>query len=273
MIHPSAHVSPSARLAPDVTVGPFAVVEDGAVLGPGCRVEPHGQVLRGVIMGQGNVVGRGAVIGGDPQALSFQPSTVSGVRIGDGNTFREHVTVHRSTQPGGMTVIGNGNFLMAACHVGHDSILGDHNVLANAVLVAGHIVIGNRCFLGGGAALHQFIRIGDYAMVQGCSGYTRDVPPFCTVFRWNNLRGLNSVGLRRAGFDSASRLALKRAWKAVFCAGTPPVPAAGALLEGAESAGFSAEVRRFLEFIAATGPRGIAVCRRGAGSARSADEE
>ena len=214
-------------------------------------------------MGQGNVVGRGAVIGGDPQALSFNVATESGVKIGDGNTFREHVTVHRSAQPGGVTVIGNGNFLMAAAHVGHDSLLGNHNVLANAVLIAGHIVIGNRCFLGGEAAVHQFVRIGDYAMVQGCGGYTRDIPPYCTVFRWNNLRGLNTVGLRRAGFDSAARLALKKAWKAVFCAGVPPVPSAATMLESAEGAGFSAEVRRFLEFIAATGARGIAVCRRG----------
>ena len=258
MIHPTALISPSARLAPDVAAGPYAIIEEGVTLGPGCRVEAHGQVLRGVRMGSGNVVGRGAIIGGDPQSLGFNPSTESGVKIGDGNTFREHVTIHRSTQAGGDTVIGSGNFFMATSHVGHDAVLGDHNVLANGVLIAGHISIGHRCFLGGGAALHQFIRVGDSAMVQGCGGYTRDIPPYCTVFRWNNLRGLNVVGLRRAGFATPLRMALKRAWRAVFCGEQPPVSAAAALLQGG---GESTEVRQFLAFIASAGPKGVAVCR------------
>lgn len=258
MIHPTAIIAPSARLAPDVAAGPYAIIEEGVTLGPGCRVEAHGQVLRGVSMGQGNVVGRGAIIGGDPQALGFNPATESGVKIGDGNTFREHVTIHRSTQAGGATVIGSGNFFMASSHVGHDAVLGDHNVLANGVLVAGHISIGNRCFLGGGAALHQFIRVGDYAMVQGCGGYTRDIPPYSTVFRWNNLRGLNVVGLRRAGFDATARMALKRAWRAVFCGEQSPVAAAAALLEQGDK---SPEEHNFLTFIATAGPKGVAVCR------------
>jgi UDP-N-acetylglucosamine acyltransferase len=257
MIHPAAIISPTAQLAAGVSAGPCAIIEDGAVIGEGCRIEAHGQVLRGVVMGARNIVGRGAVIGGDPQALSFDPAVESGVRIGDGNTFREHVTVHRSTQPGGQTVLGNNNYLMASSHVGHDAVLGDHNVLANGVLIAGHIVIGSRCFFGGGAALHQFIRVGDYAMVQGCGGYTQDIPPFCTVFRWNNLRGLNVVGLRRAGFDSAARRALKQAWRAVYLSSESPVKAAHAALETA----VTPEARQFLAFIAAAGPKGVACYR------------
>jgi UDP-N-acetylglucosamine acyltransferase len=149
MIHPAALISPTAILGPGVSAGPFAIVGDGVVLGAGCRLEAHAQVLRGVVMGEGNTVGHGAVIGGDPQSLTFDPAVESGVRIGDGNVFREHVTVHRSTQPGGSTVIGSRNYFMAGSHTGHDSILGDHNVLANAVLIAGHILMGSRCFIGG----------------------------------------------------------------------------------------------------------------------------
>jgi UDP-N-acetylglucosamine acyltransferase len=265
MIHPSAVISSTARLASGVAIGPCAIIEEGVVMGEGCRIEAHGQVLKGTVMGARNVVGRGAVIGGDPQALSFDPAVESGVRIGEGNTFREHVTVHRSTQPGGQTVLGSCNYLMASSHVGHDAVLGDHNVLANGVLVAGHIVIGSRCFFGGGAALHQFIRVGDYAMVQGCGGYTKDIPPFCTVFRWNNLRGLNVVGLRRAGFDREARRALKLAWGAVYGGAESPVKAAQAAL----AREVPPEARKFYEFIAAAGPKGVACYR----ARRSREEE
>lgn len=215
-IHPSALVSPSATLADDVEVGPFAIVEDGVTLGPGCRLGPHVRICSGVSMGENNLIDHGAVIGGDPQDVSFDPATPSGVLIGNHNTFREYVTVNRSTKADGHTLLGDGNFLMAVSHLGHDVLMGNDNILANNVMVAGHCQLGHRIFLGGGTALHQFIRVGDFAMTQGNSGMTRDVPPYCVVHQINRLSGLNSVGLKRGGFTPAERSEIKRAYRLVL---------------------------------------------------------
>lgn len=253
MIHPTALIAPTAKLAPGVGVGAYAIIEEGVELGEGCRVLPHAQILTGVIMGPQNVVDRGAVIGGDPQSLSFDRNIRSGVRIGGGNTFREHVTVHRSTSPGGETLIGDSNFLMAGCHLGHDSVLGSHNVIANAVLIAGHVTIGSRCFLGGGSVYHQFIRLGDLVMVQGNSAFSADIPPYSIGHEINLLAGLNSIGLRRAGLDGPARQELKRLYREVFSHPQGPVKSAVALLNDATSE----SGRRFLEFVAAPGPKGL----------------
>jgi UDP-N-acetylglucosamine acyltransferase len=259
MIHSSALVSPSARLAPGVTVGPFAIVEDSVEIGEGSRIGAHAQVLSGVRMGARNVVDRGAVIGGDPQSLSFDRTVLSGVTIGDDNTFREHVTVHRSTRPNSATVIGCHNFIMATAHVGHDAVIGDHNVIANGVLIAGHVTIGSRCFFGGGAGIHQFIRIGDFAMVQGNGSVSQDVPPYCILSGLNEIDGINVIGLRRAGFDNAGRLEIKRAWSAAYQSSLGPVKGAAAALE---SGSWSDAAQLLLGFIAATGSKGIACPRR-----------
>ena len=215
-IHPTALVSDSANLASDVEVGPFAIIEDGVTLGAGCRIDSHAKICRGVTMGAGNVVGHGAVIGGDPQDLSFDPTTPSGVLIGDQNTFREGVTINRSTQDGGATVIGNENFLMAVSHLAHDVTIGSHNVLANNSMVAGHCRLGDSIFIGGGAGLHQFIYVGNHAMIQGNAGMTKDVPPYCIAHQINQLSGLNIIGLKRAGFTPDERKEIKQAYKHLF---------------------------------------------------------
>ena len=253
MRHPTALIDASAVLAPDVEVGPYAIIEAGVVLGEGCRLHAHAQILTGVVMGAGNIVHAGAILGGDPQSLTFDSTIPSGVGIGEGNTFREHVTVHRSTQPSGETRIGNNNFLMAGCHIGHDSLLGDHNVIANAVLVAGHVTIGSRCFLGGGSVYHQFIRLGDLVMVQGNSAFSTDVPPYTIGHGINLLAGLNIIGLRRAGLDSAARQELKRLYREVFAHPLGPVKSAVLLLADTTSA----SGRCFLEFIANPGSKGL----------------
>lgn len=254
MIHPTALVASSARLPDDVEIGPFAIIEEGVVLGPGCRILGHAQVLTGVVMGERNLVDRGAIIGGNPQSISFDHGIRSGVRIGSGNTFREHVTVHRSTQSGGETVIGDHNYLMAHCHIGHDSTVGHHNVIANAVLIAGHVLIGDRCFLGGSSVYHQFIRVGDLAMVQGNSAMSSDLPPYCIGHETNLLAGLNVIGLRRAGLDSGARLELKRLYRSVFQHAMGPVKSAAALLEETTSV----TGRAFLQFIATSSSKGLA---------------
>lgn len=257
--HPTALIAPTARLAEDVEVGPYAIIEDHVELGSGCKVLPHAQILTGVIMGTHNTIDRGAIIGGNPQSLSFDPATPSGVRIGNHNTFREHVTIHRSTRPGGETLIGDHNFLMAHSHLGHDSTVGNHNVIANAVLIAGHVTVGNRCFLGGSSVYHQFIRIGDLAMVQGNSALSADLPPYCIAHETNLLAGLNVVGLRRAGIDSPARLELKRLYRLLFQHPLGPVKAAALLRVDA----ISETAITLLEFIAATGSKGLATPGQG----------
>ncbi len=211
-IHPQAIVADSAKLASDVEIGPFAIIEANVTIGSGCRIASQAKICSGVTMGSDNIVEHGAVIGGDPQDLSFDPKTPSGVIIGNGNTFREYVTINRSTQAEGNTIIGDRNFLMAVSHLAHDVVIGNDNVLANNVMIAGHCQLGSNIFLGGGTAIHQFIHLGDYAMTQGNSGMTRDVPPYCIVHKINELSGLNTIGLKRAGFSPEERKEIKLAY-------------------------------------------------------------
>lgn len=215
-IHRTAIVEDGAILGEGVSIGAYAIVGPKAKLGDGCQVMAHAQLLNDIELGSNCLVSGGAILGGDPQSLGFDPDTPSTLRIGPDNQFREHVTVHRGAKPGSATVIGSGNYLMAGCHVGHDSTIGDRNIIANACLLGGHVVVGNRAFLGGGAGFHQFTRIGDLAMVQGNAIMNRDVPPFLIAGAQSQLFGLNTIGLRRAGIASASRDELRRLFRKLF---------------------------------------------------------
>src|ERR1035437_7024314 len=210
-VHPTALISPDAELAGDVSVGPFAVIDGPVKLEAGVGIAGHCHITGRVRIGAGSKVGWGSVIGADPQDLSFDPATESGVDIAGRNTIREYVTIHRSSKPGANTCLGPGNFLMTGVHLAHDVKLGCDNIIANNVMLAGHITVGDRVFLGGGAGFHQFIRIGDLSMTRGNAGISQDVPPYCIVYGDNRLSGLNVVGLRRAGFDSAARAEIKEA--------------------------------------------------------------
>lgn len=218
-IHPSALVSDRAVLADDVTVGPFAVIEGDAVLEAGVKIGGHVWIADGTTIGSNSSIGWGSVIGADPQDLGFDPATKSGVRIGSNNTLREYVTIHRGSKEGAFTSLGDSNFLMTGVHLAHDVSMADHNIMANNVLLAGHIEIGSRVFLGGGAGFHQFIRIGDFAMVQGNAAISQDVPPYVVAHGQNQLACLNAVGLRRGGLDGATRLEIKRLFRLLFSSG------------------------------------------------------
>ncbi len=215
-IHSTALVSPDAQLARDVTVGPFAIIDGPAVIGPGCEIGAQVWIHGSVEMGAGNKVGYGAVLGADPQDLTFDPATSSGVRVGNENVLREYVTIHRATAPGGHTVIGNENYLMTGVHLGHDVTLGDSNILANNVLLAGHIECGSSVVIAGSCVFHQFIKIGDYVMVQGLTGSSKDVPPYCILRHGNRLSGLNSIGLRRGRLSPEERKEIKAAYALLF---------------------------------------------------------
>ena len=159
-------------------IHPTAIIEDGARLGADCIIHAHALITRHSVLGNGVVVHPFAVIGGDPQDLGFKTETESGVVIGDRTVLREHVTVNRATKPGTATTIGADCFLMATSHVAHDGQVGDRVILANQVLLAGHVHVGERAFIGGGAGIHQFCRIGESAMIGGLTRLTRDVPPY-----------------------------------------------------------------------------------------------
>jgi UDP-N-acetylglucosamine acyltransferase len=213
LIHPSALVSPQAQIGEHVRIGPFTVIDGPVSIGDHCEIAGHVLIQGKVTIAANNRIGWGAIIGADPQDLHFDPSTDSSVEIGENNTLREYVTIHRGSKSGGVTRIGHHNFLMTGVHLAHDVEIGDHNVLANNVLLAGHIRIGQRCFLGGGAGFHQFIHIGDYAIVQGNAAISQDVPPYCMVHGQNQLASLNLIGLKRAGFTPEQRSEIKKAFR------------------------------------------------------------
>ncbi len=243
-----------------MNIHPTAIIEEGARLGAGCVIHAYAIVTRHAVLGDGVVVHPFAVVGGDPQDVRFDPATHSGVRIGEGTVIREYVTVHRATKADGWTEVGAGCLLMASSHVAHDCRLGDKVILANGVLLAGHVQVGAGAFVGGGALVHQFARIGEGAMIGGGAHVARDVPPFTMTTRRDEVVGLNVVGLRRRGLPRATVEELKRAFRTVnVSVGNMRELAAGALASG----GFdSDEARRYFEFFAG-GKRGFARARRG----------
>ena len=216
-IHSTAVVDDKARLGEGVVIGPYAVVEGDTVIGDGCRLDSFSQVKRYTVMGRDNHVHSYACVGDEPQDISYKGEETR-VIIGDGNAIREHVTIHRGTVHGdGATRIGSHCMLMAYCHVGHDCVLGDHVIMANAANLGGHVTVGDHAVISGLTAVQQFARIGEYAFIGGMSGCAQDVPPYMLAYGVRaKLFGPNSIGLQRHGFSSATRKAIKAAYKAVF---------------------------------------------------------
>ena len=205
-IHLTAIISAEAQLADDVRVGPYVVIDGPVTVGPGCAIGPHAQLIGPLTIGKGNTIGFGSVVGGAPQHLAYNGEPTA-VAIGDGNTFREHTTVHRGmpagTGPGtGITVVGNGNLFMAGSHVAHDCRVGDHGIFANGALLAGHVEVGDRVLLSGNSAVHQFCRVGRLALLSGASATSKDIPPFWVMQDVNRECGVNVIGMRRAGLPT-----------------------------------------------------------------------
>lgn len=215
MIHPTAIIHPKAKLDATVRIGPYAVIDAGVELGANCVVGPHVHLTGNTTIGAHNQFHTGCVIGDAPQDLKYNGEPTR-LRVGDYNIFREHVTVNRSNNPKEETVLGSRNFLMANSHVGHNVCLADNIVLANGALLAGHVVVADRAFISGNCLVHQFCRIGELAMMQGGSAISMDLPPFTVASRTNDMCGLNTVGLRRAGFTVERRQELKLLYHALF---------------------------------------------------------
>ena len=254
-IHHLAIVGAGAKIGGDVKIGPFVVIEDGVEVGDGCEIASHAIVRAGSVLGKRVFVDSFAVIGGLPQSIGFDPRTSSGVVIGDGTVIREGMTIHRSMYEGGVTKVGKKCFLMANSHVAHDCELGDSVILANGVLLAGHVSIGDNVFIGGNAVLHQNIRIGEGVMIAGSARLHLNIPPFLMASETNDINGLNLVGLKRRGCGQEEISDLKKCFKSIF---NSLVMNVYELAETAkkEGLGTTESGRRFLEFFDTKGKRG-----------------
>jgi UDP-N-acetylglucosamine acyltransferase len=218
---PTAVVSPNAALGPGVRIGPYAVIEDETIIGAYCEIGAHAVIKRFTSLGNRNRVFEHAVLGGEPQDVKFKGER-SRLVIGDDNLIREFSTLHRGSGEGEVTRIGSRNFFMVGVHIAHNCVVGDDNVFANGVALAGHIMVEDHVFLSNNVGAHQFVRMGRYAMVGGKSKIVQDVLPFfITDGNPPRVRGLNSVGLRRAGFSDEARRSLKSAYKLLFRSATP----------------------------------------------------
>ncbi|MEI6334208.1 MAG: acyl-ACP--UDP-N-acetylglucosamine O-acyltransferase [Methylococcaceae bacterium] len=213
-IHPTACIAPDVVLGDAVTVGPFAVIESGAEMGANCQIGAHAVVHGYVKMGAGNILHPHAVLGGLPQDTGFKAETVSWLIIGDDNNFREGFTAHRSSKESGETRIGSGCYFMNNSHVAHDCSIGDSTIFANNVAIGGHVEVGNHVFMGGAVVVHQFCRVGSYAIVQGTTGLNMDVIPFMLIGgRPAKHYHLNTVGLRRTGITGERYNVLSAAFR------------------------------------------------------------
>jgi UDP-N-acetylglucosamine acyltransferase len=254
-IHPTALIDPGAELGSGIKIGAFAIIESGARIGDGCVIEAAAQIRTGSIIGRETFVGAGAILGAAPQFRGFDETIRSGVRVGERNVLREYVTIHRSIYENGNTVLGDDNYLMAGAHVGHDCLVGNFNTLANNVLLGGHVLFGNHCFVGGGAAFHQFVRVGDYVMCQGNSGFSQDLPPFVIGADINTVAGINTVGMKRAGFSIEDRRAVKKAFQTVYRS----AETLQSILEAASCRENSAALELFYRFLREKTRKGLCV--------------
>lgn len=214
-IHPSAVIDPRAHIDPTVEIGPYVVIDGPVTIGPRTQIHAHAAILGATTIGADNVIHTGAVIGDLPQDKAYAGQQ-SFVWIGDRNTIREYVQIHRGTQPGSVTRIGHGNLLMTHAHVAHNCALGDNIVLSSGALLGGHVVVEDGAFISGNCVVHQYVRVGKLSLMRGLSRTSRDVPPFCIVDGTHTVRAINRVGLRRAGYSSTQIQALHRAFRKLF---------------------------------------------------------
>ncbi|MDA7618476.1 acyl-ACP--UDP-N-acetylglucosamine O-acyltransferase [Verrucomicrobia bacterium] len=219
MIHPSAIIHPSAEIGSDCEIGPFCVIGEHVRLGQGNRLHSHVVVDGHTSMGQGNEIFPFATIGLRTQDLKWEGGKTC-TQVGDRNTIRENVTVHSATSAGNKTVIGSDNHLLAYAHVAHDVQLGNHIIMSNGATLAGHIVVEDHAVISGLAGVHQFCRIGRFAIVGGFSKVVQDVPPFMLVDgNPAKTKTINKVALERHGFNEEVQTALKKAFKILFRSG------------------------------------------------------
>lgn len=214
-VDPTARIAPEAELAPDVEVGPGVIIEGPSRIGAGTRILAHAYIGPYTTIGEGNLIGFGAVVGYEPQDYAFKGEE-SYTIIGNHNIIREYATIHRGSKPGSATRVGNHCFLMALSHLAHNASLGDHVIVVNGALVGGYVEVGDRAFISGNCVIHQFCRVGTLALLRGGARTSRDVPPYSILDGDHIVRGVNVVGLRRAGFSAEQIAPLRQAFRLLF---------------------------------------------------------
>jgi UDP-N-acetylglucosamine acyltransferase len=251
-IHPTAIVSPMADLAEDVTIEAYAIIEGRVQIGPGSIIRHHSVIYGTTVLGANCRIGPGAYVGMDPQHLSYKGDETRLV-VGDGVTVREGASIHRAFKAGeeNATRVGSRVFMMANSHIAHDCRVDDDVIFANSVAIGGHVQVGARAFLAGGAVVHQFARVGRLAIISGNEAASRDVPPFAAM-RYGGLKGYNAIGCRRSGMSRESIHALRAVFRCMGAHRTTP----GAVRAIKQTVPDLPEVREMLEFIA-TSKRGI----------------
>lgn len=221
-IHPSALIAPTARVHPEAVIGPgtrvgeFCVIEQDVVIGANCMFEPYVFVKRWTSIGDGNEISSGTVLGSDPLDKNFAGAR-SYLKIGNNNKIREHFTISRATKPEAETIIGDGNYVMTSGHIAHDCRIGNNTVICSCVLVAGYVEVEDQAFISGPLGIHQFSKIGRLAMIGGMTRVNQDAPPFF-MYAGSPMepKGLNLVGLRRAGFSREEVNRLKAAYTLLY---------------------------------------------------------
>jgi UDP-N-acetylglucosamine acyltransferase len=252
-IHQNAVVSPNARLGDHVTVGPFAVIEDDVVIGDGTWVGPHAYVASGTRMGHECKIHPFASVGGPPQDLKYKGEPTL-LEMGDRCTVREYATLNRGTVETGKTVIGSDCLFMANTHVGHDCRVGNRVIMANSVALGGHVHLGDWVIIGGGTPIHQFCKVGEHAMIGGGFRVVKDVPPFILAGQEPLVfEGLNSVGLKRRGFQPHTMEVLEGTYSLLYRSNLNVSQAVAQIRESVE---LTPEVHTVLSFIASS-KRGI----------------
>lgn len=257
MIHPTAIVHPGTKLGADCVIGPYCILGEHVELGAGCKLHSHVVIDGHTRLGSGNEIFPFASIGLKTQDLKWKGG-VTRVEIGDHNTFRENVTVHSATDDGDATRIGSRNNFLAYTHVAHDCTVGSHVIMSNVATLAGHVLVEDHAIIGGLTAVHQFCRIGKFAMVGGCARVVQDIPPFMLAEGSPAApRTINKVGLERHGVSEEAQAALRQAYKLIFRSG---LTIANALSQVEEQLPHLPEVQHLVNFVRGS-ERGLARSR------------
>ena len=256
MIHPTAIIDERAQIGKGVKIGAYAVIGREVTIGDACEIGHHAVIEGPTTMGEGNRIFPFAAIGLEPQDMKFH-GEASRLEIGSGNLIREYVTLNRGSEAGGwVTRIGDQNWIMAYCHIAHDCLIGSNIIMANGTTLGGHVVGKDHATLGGMTGVHQFCRIGEYAMTGGQSMITQDITPYViAVGNRAKLQGLNYVGLERKGFTPAQIEEINKIYRVFFMSGKTVENAVHQLRAELPP---SEHLQRFVEFVESS-QRGV--CR------------
>jgi UDP-N-acetylglucosamine acyltransferase len=247
MIHPKALIDPKAELADDVEVGAFSIIDAKVRIDAGTRVGPHAVLTGRTTIGKNNHIFQFTSIGEQPQDMKYAGEDTELI-IGDNNTIRELCTFSRgSMQGGGVTRIGNNNWIMACVHIAHDCVLGDNIIMANNASLAGHVTVGNHAILSGYSLIHQFCTVGEHSFTSFASHVNRSIPPYVTVAGEKaRVKGINAEGLKRRGFSSEQINQVRRAYKAIYRDGLSLEEATARITEMAVD---SSEIQPLVDFL------------------------